>query len=992
MACLAEQSVVDFLAGRMTPDQAASVDDHLDSCASCRQLLFVAASRHGETTHSLDIARSPTLAAEAPAAAHTTIARGAILGRYVILDVLGEGGMGVVYAAFDPQLDRRVALKLLRPELAAGAGAAARLLREGRAIAKLAHPNVVTVFDVGEYEGGVFVAMELVDGRSLDAWIREKSHPWREVVGVFLQAGAGLSAAHAAGVIHRDFKPANVLIGKDGRVRVSDFGLARIAETDDSERPSAPTLPIDHDPVVPLTRTGAIVGTPAYMATEQFEGGAIDAKTDQFSFAVALYEALHGERPFAGLTVAELFANISEERVRPARAGANVPAWLRKIVLRGLRARSADRYPTLDAMLGALRRNRTRRRQLVAGASALALAAAGAGAWIAHDSAAPPCELAAAPVVSAWNPVRRAQLVQAFVASKVTDPNVLATRVAENLDDYAGKLRTMYGEACAATHIHGTQSAQLLDLRSECLNRRVGELGALAELLATTKNPKTVQASVQASHSLSDIQICADTKLLTEIEAPRDRATQDRVTKLEPQLDAVRARRLAGEFKETRPAAEALVTSTNDLDDAPFRARALYELADILVRLGIFEEADKRMEASIDAAARGRDHRQVALGYMWRVMNVGVNLGKYETALELAGVAERANDQAGHDPRIAAMIHQGRARVLAALERKDEAIAEDRKSLEIREHDLAFDQLFVARGHLNLGLSLLGSGNEADAATHFAAAKRVMEATLHPNHPELISLLTSYGELLWHQGKYAEARATNERAVAIAKRSFGTTNSAILAPLNNLGGIAFDEHRFGDGAAIYLELQRIAKDLVPPKHPFHGVVLAGLGRAYAGLGKMREAREALEQSIALLEASVGKDHEALGEPVLELAKVYEHDGDRARADQAFARAIALDKDLYTNGLSYYGQALLERHDPKRAREYLERAVAINDKRGKQSQHTAATRFRLAQARWLTGSRGPDTRKLVTDALAYPALATAPDPELVTTMRTWLTTH
>jgi len=988
VACLAEQSVVDFLAGRLTPEQATNIDDHLDSCPSCRQLLFVAASQRASVPR--DVALSPTVSGDVPAAAlQPAIVRGTLLGRYIVLDLLGEGGMGVVHAAFDPQLDRRVALKLLRPELAAGEGAAARLLREGRAIAKLAHPNVVAVFDVGEHERRVFVAMELVDGRSLDVWLRERSHPWREVVDVFVQAGAGLAAAHAAGVIHRDFKPANVLVGKDGRVRVSDFGLARIGEAPD--RASAPALPRDHDPVVPLTRTGAIVGTPAYMATEQFESGAVDAKTDQFSFAVALHEALYGERPFAGATVTELFANITGERVRPPRAGSTVPAWLRKVVLRGLRARPSDRYPSLEAMLGELRRNRTRRRWLVA-AGALALAAAGAGAWFARADAGPTCELAASPVATAWNPVRRAQLVQAFVATRASDPNILASRVGATLDEYASKLRAMYDEACAATHIHNTQSAHLLDLRSECLGRRVGELSALVDLLVTTKNPKTAQSAVQAARSLGDIQVCADTKALNEIEVPRDRATQARVIQLQPQLDAVRARRLAGEFKEARPAAEALVAATNDLDYAPFRAKALHELADILVRLGIFEEADRRMEASIEAAARGRDHRQVALGYMWRVMNVGVNLGKYETALELADVAERANDQAGHDARLAAMIHQGRARVLAALERKDEAIAEDRKSLVIRERDLAFDQLFVARGHLNLGLSLLGNGNEQEAATHFEAARRVMETTLHPNHPELISLLTSYGELLWHQGKYAEARASNERAVAIAKRSFGTTNSAILAPLNNLGGLAFDEHRYADSAAIYVELQRIAKELVAPKHPFHGVVLGGLGRAYAGLGKTREAREALETSIALLEASVGKDHEAIAEPLLQLAKLYEAGGERARADAAFMRVIALDKELYANGLSWYGQALLDRRDAPHALPLLERAVTILDKRNTRSSHAAATRFRLAQARWQTGARGPETRKLVQDALAYPSLASDPDHELADAMRAWLAAH
>jgi tetratricopeptide (TPR) repeat protein len=378
LACLAEETVVAFIAGKLSPAQTAAVDEHAASCSACRQLLLVAAkssSVAAAATMPLDIlALSPTLAGTVtPGGGDGALAPGKAVGRYVIQSVLGKGGMGVVYAAFDPDLDRKVAVKLLHPVRSEGDGeaAAARLLREGRAIAKLAHPNVVAVFDVGTHDGTVFVAMELVDGVSLDRWI-EEPRPWREVVDVFLQAGAGLVAAHSAGMVHRDFKPANVLMGKDGRVRVTDFGLARFGG--ETARVSEQELRASSD-VDRLTRTGAIVGTPAYMSPQQFEAGEVDAATDQFSFAVALYEALYGERPFAGVTVGEVFANITAGKVRGAPAGTAVPGWLRQIVLRGLEPAAADRYPTLGEMLAELRkRTAGRKRTAVAGAAMLGVA------------------------------------------------------------------------------------------------------------------------------------------------------------------------------------------------------------------------------------------------------------------------------------------------------------------------------------------------------------------------------------------------------------------------------------------------------------------------------------------------------------------------------------------------------------------------------------------------------------------------------------------
>ena len=249
---------------------------------------------------------------------------GQLVGRYVVLAPLGAGGMGVVYAAFDPQLDRKVALKLLHSEAVSASGATqskndgyARLLREAQAMARLRHPNVVAVHDVGKIDERVFIAMEFVEGGTLKQWLRARPRTRQEVLAVFIQAGRGLMAAHEAGLVHRDFKPDNVLVSVKGQAQVLDFGLAKA--TEEGERPSpgesrtnlgTSTLSTN------LTQVGAILGTPAYMAPEQHLGDVTDARTDQFSFCVALWSALYREAPFAGESLGELASSVCGGELR----------------------------------------------------------------------------------------------------------------------------------------------------------------------------------------------------------------------------------------------------------------------------------------------------------------------------------------------------------------------------------------------------------------------------------------------------------------------------------------------------------------------------------------------------------------------------------------------------------------------------------------------------------------------------------------------------
>ena len=324
-----------------------AIEAHLDTCAECRRLCAHLAAAdllaQGPTQSGARPGAGPPLGG--PAAPHC---RGAKINRYVVEHELGRGGMGVVLAAYDPELHRPVAMKLVRPEQNDPEGRA-RLLREARAMARVAHPNVVTVFDVGEGpDGQVFVAMELVDGMSLRATLHTP-RPLAKTLDLFVQAAKGLAAAHAVGLVHRDFKPDNVLVGRDGRVRVTDFGLVR-GLGDGGE------APLTLAKGTPLTATGALLGTPAYMAPEQHVGAPADARADQYAFGIALFEALVGVRPFPTASLAATSdAKLKEQRL-PWPASSPVPAEIRAAVDRALARDPDKRHPSMNDLIAILER------------------------------------------------------------------------------------------------------------------------------------------------------------------------------------------------------------------------------------------------------------------------------------------------------------------------------------------------------------------------------------------------------------------------------------------------------------------------------------------------------------------------------------------------------------------------------------------------------------------------------------------------------------
>ena len=314
------------------------------------------------------------------------------VGRYVLLRKLGEGGMGVVYAAYDQELDRKVALKIIHPERQQDPELRARVIREAQALARVSAPNVIHVYQVGEVEGQLFIAMEFVNGTTLSKWQSDPAHKWQDILRMYIAAGQGLQSAHEAGLVHRDFKPDNVLIGSDGRPRVADFGLARIAAKSGGgfmQSAKFASIPVPGKASslrTPLTQLGSVMGTPLYMSPEQHMGEPADSRSDQFSFCVALYEALYKQHPFAGDTVETLAFNVVSGKVLPRPNGSHIPLAVHEALLRGLSPSADQRFPSMHELLSVLTFDptfdpaigpRTRRRVILSMTAFVFLAAVG---------------------------------------------------------------------------------------------------------------------------------------------------------------------------------------------------------------------------------------------------------------------------------------------------------------------------------------------------------------------------------------------------------------------------------------------------------------------------------------------------------------------------------------------------------------------------------------------------------------------------------------
>lgn len=494
--------------------------------------------------------------------------------------------MGLVYLAYDPELDRKVALKVLHPGRSHDTRSRQRLTMEARALAKLGHPNVVAVHDVIVEDGQVVIVMELLEGQTLASWEHDARRSWREVVAVYAQAGAGLAAAHGLDIIHRDFKPSNAIIGADGRVRVLDFGLARlIAEASAAGRAG------ERGEHVGLTTTGDVVGTLAYSAPEQLDGGAVTAASDQFSFCVSLHGAVEGVAPFDGATPLARLTGIRARRIQRASDGRRVPAWLRAVIGRGLSADPARRHATMADVLAELGRPRGWRRWRFAVLAALIIGASVAASLMVRPPATGAvCDGGAAQIARSWSAAQRDGIARAIDAVGVPYASNVRDRVLATLDRYQAEWRDTHRVACVA-HQQGVISSLLLDRQMACLGRRLGDLRAASDVLARTDGSSLANV-MDVAAQIPQVSWCADLeRLQAEIALPESPALRRQVESVRARISVAEALARAGRSEQ------ALATAVEASD----RARGT-GYPPVEIEAALAEGRIKMQERDLDAA------------------------------------------------------------------------------------------------------------------------------------------------------------------------------------------------------------------------------------------------------------------------------------------------------------------------------------------------------------------------------------------------------
>jgi serine/threonine protein kinase/tetratricopeptide (TPR) repeat protein len=954
--------------------------------------------------------------------------RGASVGRYIVLDVLGAGGMGVVYRAYDPELDRRIALKLVRDQR----GAPGRLLEEAQALAKVTHPNVVAVHDVGTHAGAVFIAMELAPGKTILAWRNQDAPTRRAVLAVFLDAGRGLAAAHRAGIVHRDFKPSNVIVGDDGRTRVVDFGLARAAEPTPTPSPNAtprgeptPSTGGDrpsrivtgaathgdgdsagaaaHDdgdlaaeaavaaaaaPLSPLSpfedgtldtligapesmppqatpervplprqyhRTSATatlgaprtpreralaadatdfqlddpsslprvvasraMGTPSYMAPEQRRAGIYDARVDQYAFAVALYEALYGERPFAGATDAELNLNELADRVKPAPRGADVPGHLRRALLRALRAAPDERFPSMDALLDALADDppARRRRFAVIAAGAIALAV---GAFIVARRRAveDPCAAARAPMIGVWDDDLAAATERALVATNRPYAADVARRVTAGLTARAERWGALRLATCVA-HRDGDSSDDLFDRAVACLDHRRDELRALTSQLARGPDPALLDHALTAIASLPSEAECADRdRLLAAVPLPAEPEARAKIAALRTQLTQVDAQAWTGEYARARDRAALLVMDAAALAYPPIIAEAAWTAGSAYRRSGDLARAEAALYDAARSAGAAKDDVLAAEAWIELVSLVGYDLARAAEGQTLARAAEAALARAGAPTALTGRLLHARALVTSTSDTAA-AIPLEEQALAIRER----------------------SGDE------FAIAESVNDlARLHAE-----------------RGDYAEAEALHRRALALRQRLLGDAHPLVADSLNNLGVILYHQGHLDLARPLYERALALRIAALGPDHRDVGTTLNNLGAIYLDLGDDAQAADYLGRALANWEHALGPDHPDLAIPLANLGDLANRQGDHATALAHCERALRIeekasgadDPDLAYN-LACIGEAHLGAAGPAAALPPLERALRLRLASPGDVGELARVRLDLVLA--LTASRG-----------------------------------
>lgn len=856
------------------------------------------------------------------ASAEPTLAPGALVDRYQILGFVGRGSFGLVYAAFDPKLDRRVALKLLHPDDGIDED---RFLGEVRAMAKVSHPGVVAIYDAGRFDGRSYIAMEFIDGTTLRAWLADTPRTVAAIIAAFIQAGHGLAAAHAAGITHRDFKPDNVLVRANGSVAVTDFGLAERAE-----------------------RSGGgderLVGTPAYMAPEALRREVVDTRADVFSFCVALYEAMFGAHPFPATSIVELLAAI--ERGPRVPRDTRVPRHLRDAVISGLAAMPAERPSSVAVLLRALQYSpRSKRRWIAGGGVVLVTAAVLAVRSTRADDPVSSCSVRAnAQVEPVWGPTRRASVRAALEQAKSSIGRDAASRVEIVLDRYAASWHSAWVDACDAVGAK-SPNAELPRRRVECLGRRREHWSALVSTLEHPDERIVINAST-ATYALPAVETCRDERWLpgssenltdarfsvahaaianaqvlsdlgltaaglAALSSPLALAleTGDKALEAEARLVEGDLRRAVEPRAAEEPLHDAAIAASaaGRLDlEAAAKILLVQTLAHSQLRLAEVALAAKYAEAVVERIDDPRvtaDYRYARALAEWSIGGSARSL-PFDIGTLLAQLTVR-----GEDHPKTAEAQNSLAVTLFEIERLELSIALERRAIESRKRLQGPEHPETLNAEGNLALALAERGDIAEALriqeSVAAGRERLFGADYFLLSETWVRLSRLYQ---WELGRTDDALRAARRARAIDAKEFGEESSEGIASLANLARIlaARGENAEADGAS--LRALSIAEAHLPPDHLLTRSALLARGYALEHARRCVDAIPILERLDQISEdLSTGRSELAVALQALARCRV----GDPAAAEAILLRSVALREETRGRKSPLVADALIE---------------------------------------------------------------------------------
>ena len=1016
--CLDEPQLLDLADGVASSELRARAEAHLDGCAACQAQLAGFLLARAPSTPSPRQEPSPTpstlvedtVTAKGPPMA--ALERGTLLGRYVVLERIGAGGMGVVYAAYDPSIDRRIGLKLVHA--APGAvDSTDRILSEARAAARTQHPAVVAVHDVGRVDDRVFIAMELVEGGTLRQHLATTRPDWRGVLRLYLQAGRGLAAAHAAGVIHRDFKPDNVLVDRAGHVKVTDFGLARLAARAESTA-SSPGLsePLPVGPGTPGIVSTAAAGTPGYISPEGLAGGRVDARSDQFSFCVALFEGMHGAKPGE----------------REALTRASVPRAVLTAVQRGLALSPEDRFPSMDALLTALERAAFPRTSRWLGALGAGLGVAAAITVLFVARGPQPCADNPSRLVGVWDATRKLSLRDAFLATSAPGAEAQHATLVRSLDGYASQWMEAHRQACEATHVRHEQSEAAMDLRMHCLERRKRELHAMVDVL-NTASASEVSNALQMVRGLVPTSRCADVEALARPVPPPTRGQErERVRAAQALLADVKARDHAGRWKEALELAitvENLALATNY---RPLLGEALLAQGRIRLHERDEKEAGRLLRRAALASQAGRDDEH-AIEAMVNLVYVEGELAERPEQADLwSDLARSLLERIGGDDQLESNLAFTQGMVLTRRGRHAEAVPLLEKSIAMRERAHGKDAYVLLDALLALGTAQRGLGRLEEALATQRRTRDLLVTHVGREHPFVAMTLNNIGATFVKMRRYDEALATFAESIQLFERIHGEGQPAsyLLSLHANIGAVHGSRGHFEQAHTALERAWALAQASRPPGHPDRAFIAGHLALALAGRGRVDKALARVEAARVELDAaqSDGRRSVRHGELSTRVAEVllrvrrFEPAANEARKAVALLRELGAQDKLSTalcrwaeallgaarlpeaeraarEGLklreqattpdaeevaearSVLGQVLLARGDVKGARALLEQALEGWEKEGASAFMLAPTRFALARSLGLSGVEPERAKALALSARE--AVAQSPPP-------------